>query len=101
MRFVGLTAVLLAACCYGCAIQQPTAPAVPAEDHALPFKGKLIDGNPAELPPAVAMSLTNVSQVTFSYREELTHDEHHTPWILSSIDPRTYGGYPLGEYEVG
>ncbi|MGO9603511.1 MAG: hypothetical protein ACLQAT_08950 [Candidatus Binataceae bacterium] len=46
------------------------------------------------------MSLANASHVTFSYREELTHDEHHTPWILSSIDPRTYGGYPLGEYEV-
>ena len=66
----------------------------------LPFKGKLLDGDPAQLPPAVAKSLTNQSQITFSYREELTHEEHHTPMILSAIDPRTYAGYPMGEYGV-
>src|SRR6266851_9933267 len=38
----------------------------------LPFKGRLVDGDPGELPPAVAMSLSNTSTVTFSYREELT-----------------------------
>jgi hypothetical protein len=68
--------------------------------RSLPFKGKLLDGDPAQLPPAVARSLTNQSQITFSYREELTHEEHHTPMILSAIDPRTYAGYAMGEYGV-
>jgi len=66
----------------------------------LPFKGRLLDGNPAQLPPAVAMSLTDQSLITFSYREELTHEEHHVPMILSAIDPLTYAGYPMGEYGV-
>jgi hypothetical protein len=66
----------------------------------LPFKGMLLDGNPAQLPPVVAMSLTDQSQITFSYREELTHEEHHVPMILSAIDPLTYAGYPMGEYGV-
>jgi len=66
----------------------------------LPFKGRLLDGNPAQLPPVVAMSLTDQSQVTFSYREELTHEENHVPMILSAIDPLTYAGYPMGEYVV-
>ena len=100
MKHIGLTAVLLTAFCCGCAIQQPVATTPPAVAHPLPFKGKLIDGNPAELPPVVAMSLSNASRVTFSYREELTHDEHHTPMILSALNPLIYGGYPLGEYEV-
>jgi hypothetical protein len=78
------------------------APAAQASIPArpLPFKGRLLDGNPAQLPPAVARSLTDQSQVTFSYREELTHEEHHTPMILSAIDPLTYAGYPMGEYGV-
>ncbi len=46
------------------------------------------------------MSLTEQSQITFSYREELTHEEHHVPMILSAIDPLTYAGYPMGEYGV-
>jgi hypothetical protein len=46
------------------------------------------------------MSLSNNSPVTFSYREELTHEEHHTPMLLSALDPRTYLGQPTGEYEV-
>jgi len=46
------------------------------------------------------MSLSSDSPVAFSYREELTHDEHHTPMILSAIDPLTYAGYPMGEYGV-
>jgi hypothetical protein len=46
------------------------------------------------------MSLTNNSPVTFSYREELTHEEHHTPMVFSAIDPLTYVGYPMGEYAV-
>ena len=76
-------------------VAQSSMPARP-----LPFKGRLIDGNPAQLPPAVAMSLTSQSQITFFYREELTHEEHHAPMILSAIDPLTYAGYPMGEYDV-
>ena len=66
----------------------------------LPFKGRLVDGDPDELPPAVAMSLSNTSTVTFSYREELTHDEYHIPLIVSALDPVTYFGAPLGDYGV-
>ena len=51
----------------------------------LPFKGRLVDGDPDELPPAVAMSLSNASTVTFSYREELTHDEYHIPLIADEV----------------
>jgi hypothetical protein len=112
--------VLVAVALQACAVQQAAAPgsasatstAYPADPagtpaaqsstpaRPLPFKGKLLDGNPAQLPPMVAMSLTDRSQVTFSYREELTHEEHHTPMILSAIDPLTYAGYPMGEYGV-
>ena len=53
---------------------------VPA--HPLPFKGKLISGDKDELPPAVAMSLSDDSPVTFTYREELTHDDYHVPLAL-------------------
>src|ERR1700683_931132 len=55
---------------------------VPA--HPLPFKGKLLSGDPAELPPAVAMSLSNSAPVTFTYREELTHDDYHIPLIVTA-----------------
>ena len=79
----------------GAPAAQSSTPARP-----LPFKGMLIDGNPAQLPPVVAVSLTDQSQITFSYREELTHEEHHVPMILSAIDPLTYAGYPMGEYGV-
>jgi hypothetical protein len=112
--------VLVAVALESCAVQQAAAPgsasatsmassADPAATTAaqsstparpLPFKGRLLDGNPAQLPPMVAMSLTDQSQITFSYREELTHEEHHTPMILSAIDPLTYAGYPMGEYGV-
>jgi hypothetical protein len=68
---------------------------VPA--HALPFKGKLLSGDPAELPPAVAMSLADSSPVTFTYREELTHDDYHIPLAISWLDPMTYSGAPLGD----
>jgi hypothetical protein len=110
---------LLAVVLQGCAVQQAAAPgsasatstysgdparaptaqsATPA--RPLPFKGRLLDGNPAQLPPVVAISLTDQSQITFSYREELTHEEHHVPMILSAIDPLTYAGHPMGEYGV-
>src|SRR5271167_2034305 len=110
--------VAIAAC--GCGTQQPdqlqsqsqvvgaSAPAadsqlviapkvvdVPA--HPLPFKGKLLSGDPAELPPAVAMSLSNSSPVTFTYREELTHDDYHIPLVVTALDPATLIGAPLGD----
>ncbi len=68
---------------------------VPA--HPLPFKGKLLSGDPAELPPAVAMSLSNAGPMTFTYREELTHDDYHLPLSISWLDPLTYAGAPLGD----
>jgi hypothetical protein len=46
------------------------------------------------------MSLSNSSEVTFSYREELTHDEYHIPLLISALDPLTYVGSPLGDYGV-
>jgi hypothetical protein len=66
----------------------------------LPFKGRLIDGNPEELPSTVASSLTKESPVTFAYREELSHDDYHIPLIVSAFDPVTYVGAPLGDFGV-
>jgi hypothetical protein len=66
----------------------------------LPFKGRLIDGNPEELPSTVANSLTKESPVTFAYREELSHDDYHIPLIVSAFDPVTYVGAPLGDFGV-
>ena len=71
---------------------------VPA--HPLPFKGKLISGNKDELPPAVAMSLSDSSPVTFTYREELTHDDYHVPLAISALDPANLIGAPLGDIGV-
>jgi hypothetical protein len=96
---LGLVAAIAS---FGCAVQPPTLPpdVAQAPAHPLPFKGRLFDGNPDELPPAVAMSLSNDSPVIFSYREELTHDESHTPLWISAFDPATYAGTPTGEYGV-
>ena len=71
---------------------------VPA--HPLPFKGKLLSGDPDELPPAVAMSLADNSPVTFTYREELTHDDYHVPLAVSALDPANLIGAPLGDIGV-
>jgi hypothetical protein len=86
-----------------CSIQAPSdrpmvTEAPPAQP--LPFKGRLIDGDPAELPPAVALSLSPTAPITFSYREELSHDEYHLPLWFTAIDPVTYAGSPLGDYGV-
>jgi hypothetical protein len=92
-------AAMLAA---GCSVKQPDTPPPVAEFPltALPFKGKLTQGDPSQLPPAVAMSLTNDSPIQFSYREELTHDEYHIPRVFTALDPVTYVGAPLGDYGV-
>jgi hypothetical protein len=71
---------------------------VPA--HALPFKGKLLSGDPDDLPPAIAMSLSDNSPVTFTYREELTHDDYHVPLAISALDPANLIGAPLGDIGV-
>jgi hypothetical protein len=86
-------------------MEQPAAgngaePAPPPAPVALPFKGKLIDGDPARLPPAVAAALSDSGPIGFNYREELTHDHYTVPLALSAIDPMTYVGYPLGNYGV-
>ena len=99
---ITVTVLLASTAFFGCAVQQPqmTAPQAPTPAHPLPFQGRLIDGNPAELPPAVALSLSRNSAVTFAYREELSHDEYHIPLIISAFDPVTYAGAPLGDYGV-
>lgn len=103
----GLAAAVLAAalCVPGCSVQEPVAPkpgpqVAPAPAHPLPFRLSPIQGAPAELPPAVAMSLGRNTHLTFSYREELTHGEEHTPLYLSAFNPATYFGVPLGQYTV-
>jgi hypothetical protein len=94
---IALVALLASTGVLGCTIQQPNLAPQVAEAPAqpLPFKGRLIDGDPSELPPAVAMSLSHTSTVTFAYREELSHDEYHIPLIVSAFDPVTYVGAPL------
>ncbi len=96
MLFVAATGAV------GCGVQQSTIEPQVARALArpLPFEGRLVDGDPNELPPAVAMSLSNTSAATFSYREELTHDEYHIPLIVSALDPVTYIGAPIGDYGV-
>lgn len=93
---------IAAALASGCTIQQPPAalPIAEAPAHPLPFKGHLAAGDASAVPPAVAMSLSNDSQVTFIYREELTHDDYHIPLIVTAFDPVTYVGAPLGDLGV-
>ncbi len=119
MRHIfALAALFTAVALFGCSTQQPdqtqaepqTASAPQSQSqlviapqvidqpaHPLPFKGKLLSGDPAELPPAVAMSLSNSSPVTFTYREELTHDDYHIPLVVTALDPATLIGAPLGD----
>ena len=119
MRHIfAFAALFTAVALFGCSTQQPdqtqaepqTASAPQSQSqlviapqvidqpaHPLPFKGKLLSGDPAELPPAVAMSLSNSSPVTFTYREELTHDDYHIPLVVTALDPATLIGAPLGD----
>ena len=103
MRYtIAVVALLTSTGILACGLQQPHVTPQVAQSPAqpLPFKGRLIDGDPSELPPAVALSLSHTSTVTFAYREELTHDEYHIPLIISAFDPVTYVGAPLGDYGV-
>ena len=101
-RRLGFALSLVAVAATGCSVQQQSvsAPSAAPVVHPLPIKGRLIDGDPAELPPAVAASLARDTPVTFSYREELTHDEYHVPLLVTALDPVTYVGAPLGDYGV-
>ncbi len=94
--------VLVGAALLGCSVQQQPAPVPVAVEqaHPLPFKGRLAQGDPGDVPPAVAMSLANGSPIVFSYREELTHDEYHIPLYISALDPVALFGGPLGDYGV-
>jgi hypothetical protein len=105
MRFQLVSVILvIAATSPGCSLQVPVsqsvAPADPFVEQPLPFKGRLVSGNANELPPAVAMSLSPDSPISFSYREELTHSEYHVPLAVTALDPVTYFGAPLGDYGV-
>ncbi len=121
MRHIfALAALFSVAALFGCSAQQPQQPdqsqsagathseshlviapkVVDVPAHPLPFKGKLLSGDPAELPPAVAMSLSDTSPVTFTYREELTHDDYHVPLAISALDPANLVGAPLGDIGV-
>src|SRR5579863_5943502 len=94
---IALSVLLASTGVLACSIEQPKLPSPVAATPAsrLPFTGRLIDGDPSELPPAVAKSLSKDSAVTFAYREELSHDEYHIPLIVSAFDPVTYIGAPL------
>ncbi|HTJ09749.1 MAG TPA: hypothetical protein VL393_08705 [Candidatus Binataceae bacterium] len=102
-RFFATLLFLAASMVSGCSVQQATtaAPAIAqAPAHPLPFKGHLAEGDANAVPPAVAMSLASDSQVTFIYREELTHDDYHVPLIVTAFDPVTYAGAPVGDLGV-
>lgn len=116
MRYSNFALGLLASTLLGCGLSSatPSSSLIPAQSnqnsttaipivHAvkpLPFTGRLIQGDPDELPPTVAASLSANSPVTFVYREQLTHDEYHIPLAVSAFDPVTYVGAPLGDYGV-
>jgi hypothetical protein len=104
MRSPSVFMILFAATVLGCSLQVPVsqtvAPAEPLVEHPLPFKGKLVSGNANELPPAIAMSLSPDSPISFSYREEITHSEYHIPLAVTALDPVTYFGAPLGDNGV-
>jgi hypothetical protein len=99
MKRAGFHLFAIATIAAGCAqIEQPRPPADMATSHArgLGFTMRLVDGNPKSLPPSVAAALSDSSQISVSYRENLTHDESHTPLWESAIDPSTYSGATLG-----
>jgi hypothetical protein len=119
IRCLGLGGFFFAATLLGCSLQQspqtqsqaqppPQAQSqmviepkvVDTPAHPLPLRGRLVEGDPSDLPPAVAMSLSSNSPVTFTYREELTHDDYHVPLYISALDPANLVGAPLGDYGV-
>ncbi len=110
-------AILVVFALAGCSAQKvdpvasrPNTSADPAENQVitaqalpvapLPFPVQLAQGDPTELPPVIAASLSNKSPITFTYREELTHDDYHIPLLLTAIDPLTYLGSRQGDFGV-
>lgn len=91
---------LAAAAVAGCGVQQTPDALAEGPAHPLPFKGRLASGDASAVPPAVAMSLSGDSTVTFIYREELSHDDYHIPLIVTAFDPATYVGAPRGDIGV-
>src|SRR5262249_28260843 len=87
----------------GWAMQQATRPSPPPAQtpaHALPFKGRVLDGETTRLASAVGMFLNRDSHITFLYREEISHDDYHIPLIVTAFDPATYVGAPVGDLGV-
>lgn len=93
-------ATLALGCSFQVPVSQTVVPTEPLVEHPLPFKGRLVSGSANELPSAVARSLSPDSPISFSYREELTHNEYHIPLAVTALDPVTYLGAPLGDYGV-
>lgn len=93
-------ATIALGCSFQVPVSQTVVPTEPLVEHPLPFKGRLVSGSANELPSAVAMSLSPDSPISFSYREELTHNEYHIPLAVTALDPVTYLGAPLGDYGV-
>jgi hypothetical protein len=99
LRFVLMLA--LAVWPAGCVSIQPTRPPIPEEPpRSLPFKVRLAEGEPDDLPPMVAASLSDKSPVTFSYREDLGHEHHTVPLWISAFNPLTFFGAPTGSTAV-
>lgn len=91
----------LAACATQINPPAPAAlPAATATTRPLPFKGKLVDADPDEVPPALAGAISDSSPITFHYREELQHDHDTYPLWMTGLNPGTYLGMPTGSYGV-
>lgn len=101
-RLLGAIAALAIglAGCAGLRFDPQPPPAALGGRAPLPFKGRLEGAAANEVPAAVAAALGDSSPVTFHYREELSHDHHTAPLWRSAIDPLTYFGYPLGNYQA-
>jgi hypothetical protein len=79
----------------GC-VTMRSAPPTPEVALELPFKGRLLGVPSAQAPPAIAASISCSSSIIFSYREELSHEHHTVPMVLSALNPLTYLGAPTG-----
>jgi hypothetical protein len=79
----------------GC-VTMRSAPSTPELVSPLPFKGRLLGVPRAEAPPEIAASISNSSPIVFSYREELSHEHHTVPMVLSALNPLTYLGASTG-----
>jgi hypothetical protein len=83
----------------GCVTMRSAQPP-PEAIQPLPFKGKLFGVSLDDAPPAIAASVSDNSPIAFSYREELSHDHHTVPMMLSAFNPLTYLGASTGSTSV-